>query len=112
MTREAARRECREARERVRKRELARPLADIIDEVALRASGRRPIVAEPVDAGLAEKIAWARSLRPLPLPEPKPAAPKTITYIQRGSRWSSFRTVVVPEPVKAPRVDSWGRPRW
>lgn len=114
MTRAEAREEIYAARELARRREAAKSIEQIIREV------RRPehplsdgrMRSPSVDADLAERIAWARSFKPLPLPEPEPAAPRFLTYVQRGPRWTSFRTVAVPPPPKPPRTDSWGRPKW
>jgi hypothetical protein len=59
------------------------------------------------DAELAERIAWARSLRPMPVPEPSEAGPRVLTYWERRGGISALRRIAIPEPVK---TDSWGRP--
>jgi hypothetical protein len=107
MTRAEARQENYAARELARRRGAAKSIDEIIREVR---GSERP--RAHVDAELAAKLAWARSLKPIPMPELEPAAPKVAYFWERGSRWSALRRVVVPEPAKPPRVDSWGRPKW
>jgi hypothetical protein len=110
MTKAEARREILVARELARVRGAEKSIDEIIREVR---GSERPLAApEPVDADLKKRLASARSLRPIPLPEPEPAAPKVAYYWEQGARWSALRRVVIAQPPKPPRVDSWGRPKW
>jgi hypothetical protein len=107
MTRAEARQENYAARELARRRGAAKSIGEIVCEVL---GSERP--RAHVDADLADLLARARRHKPIPMPEPEPAAPRVEYYWERGSRWSALRRVVVPQPAKPPRVDSWGRPRW
>lgn len=69
---------------------------------------RRPATGlSAVDANLKRRLAWARSLKPLPLPEQNEPGPQFAYYWENNGRFSALRRIAIPEPVK---TDSWGRP--
>jgi len=117
MTHAEARRECLEARERVRAIEMVKPLQQIMDEVKARRvsptamagsgapAGSAVGRARRVDPELEAELARVRGYKTLPVPSEPAAAPRVIRYWTGNSRFGVLREVVVPEP---PKRDRWG----